>query len=472
MNDQLHLDVLQKDIGTLLEQVRRNSTIEPSLYTKYDVKRGLRNANGTGVTAGITSISSVVGYEVEDGKKIPTEGHLLYRGIDLADLVEGFEKEGRLGYEEVAYLLLFGVLPSDKDLNFFTHRLSERRNFPTNFKEDCILKIPSQNIMNKLQRLILALYSYDSNPDDISLEKVLAQSIDLIAKAPLMIAYAYQAREHYFNKASLVLHQPLENASTAENILHLTRTDSDFTRLEAEVLDLCLCVQADHGAGNNSCFANHVVSSSGTDTYSAISTAIGSLKGPRHGSANMKVFNMMKDISTHVKDWNNDTELCNYLYKILRKEAFDGTGLIYGMGHAVYTLSDPRATLLKKKAESLAKNSEYEAEFKLITNVERLTKKLLKEIKGEDYNICANVDLYTGIIYHILGLKEDMFTPIFACARMSGWCAHRLEQILDNKIIRPAYVYLNKNNLKYVPLSERIDSGEYIRRLELTKENN
>ena len=463
MRDQLNLEEIQQNIGTLLDQVRRNSTIDPSLYLEYDVKRGLRNANGTGINAGITSISSVVGYEVEDGKKMPIEGHLLYRGIDLADLIKGFEEEKRFGYEEVAYLLLFGVLPSENDLALFTNRLSHRRNFPSNFKEDCILKIPSPSIMNKLQRLILALYSYDSNPDDISLEKVLAQSIDLIAKAPLMIAYAYQAREHYYNKASLVFHQPLENASTAENILHLTRTDSEFTRLEAEVLDLCLCVQADHGAGNNSCFANHVVSSSGTDTYSAISTAIGSLKGPRHGSANMKVFNMMQDISSHVKDWNNDSELSDYLYKILKKEAFDKTGLIYGMGHAVYTLSDPRATILKKKAGELAKGSPYEEEYNLITNVERLTKVLLKELKGENYTICANVDLYTGIIYHILGLKEDMFTPIFACARMSGWCAHRLEQILDNKIMRPAYVYLNKNNLKYVPLASRIDSAEFLR---------
>lgn len=461
MSDQLNLGALQCNIGALLDKVKENSTIDPSLYLEYDVKRGLRNANGTGVKAGITSISSVVGYTEEEGKKIPMEGHLLYRGIDLADLMAGFERENRLGYEEVAYLLLFGVLPSKNDLTVFTHLLSDRRNFPTNFKEDCILKIPSHSIMNKLQRLILALYSYDVDPDDISLKKVLAQSIDLIAKAPLMIAYAYQAREHYYNKASLIFHQPLENASTAENILHLTRTDSEFTRLEAEVLDLCLCVQADHGAGNNSCFANHVVSSSGTDTYSAISTAIGSLKGPRHGSANMKVFNMMKDISTHVKDWNNDTELRDYLYKILKKEAFDKTGLIYGMGHAVYTLSDPRATLLKHKAGELAKGSPYEAEYNLITNVERLTKGLLKELKGPDYTICANVDLYTGIIYHILGLKEDMFTPIFACARMSGWCAHRLEQILDSKIMRPAYVYLNKNNLSYIPLEEREDNADF-----------
>ncbi len=458
MSNHLNYSELQSQVSDLLTFVRKNNAIEPEVFEKYNVKRGLRNKNGTGVLVGMTRISDVVGYKIEDNKKVAIEGSLLYRGIPLGDLVQGFEEEERFGYEEIAYLLLFGQLPTEKSLLHFTHLLSHRRNFPQNFKEDVILKTPSKNVMNKLQSIILALYTYDDQPDDISLDKVLAQSIDLIAKVPLMLAYAYQAKRHYFDGKSLVLHQPLPSAGTAENILHLIRTDSHYTMLEAEILDLLLCVQADHGGGNNSAFATHVVSSSGTDTYSAIATAIGSLKGPRHGGANQKVHWMLEDIKKNVKDWKNESELRDYLLRIMNKQAYDGTGLIYGMGHAVYTKSDPRAELLKNKAERLAMRTNHLAEYELINDIARLTKELMMERKGPDFSICANVDLYTGVIFEMLGINEDLYTPLFATARMVGWCAHRLEQIMDSKIMRPGYVYVPTNNLHYRPISERSSS--------------
>ncbi len=451
----LNYNELRLQVGDLLEHVRKNNAIEPEVFEKYNVKRGLRNKNGTGVLVGMTRISDVTGYKIEDGKKIPVEGTLTYRGIPLDDLVKGFEEEERFGYEEIAYLLLFGHLPTEKSLLHFTHLLSHRRNFPHNFKEDVILKTPSNNIMNKLQSIILALYTYDDKPDDLSLDKVLAQSIDLVAKVPLMLAYAYQAKRHYFDNKSLVLHQPLDSAGTAENILHLIRQDSHYTKLEAELLDILLCVQADHGGGNNSAFATHVVSSSGTDTYSAIATAIGSLKGPLHGGANQRVHWMLEDIKKNVKDWKNETELRNYLLKIMAGEAYDGSGLIYGMGHAVYTKTDPRAELLKNKAHHLAVRTDHIPEYELIVDIARLTQDIMRERKGEDFYICANVDLYTGVIFEMLGIDEDLYTPLFAAARMVGWCAHRLEQIMDSKIMRPAYVYVPTNNLVYTPIAER-----------------
>ena len=455
MAHDLHYDELRKQISDLIAYVRQNNAIEPSVFEKYNVKRGLRNKNCTGVLVGMTRISDVVGYAIEDGKKIPVKGQLKYRGIPLDDLINGFIEEERYGYEEVAYLLLFGLLPTEKSLLHFNQLLSQRRNFPATFKEDVILKTPSRNIMNKLQSIILALYTYDDNPDDVSLDKLLAQSIDLIAKVPLMLAYAYQAKRHYFDNKSLILHQPLIDGGTAENILHLTRPDSHFTRQEAEMLDLLLCVQADNGGGNNSAFATHVVSSSGTDTYSAITTAIGSLKGPRHGGANQRVHQMVEDIKGHVKDWKNEKELRAYLEKIIDGKAFDGSGLIYGMGHAVYTKTDPRAELLQDKARALAERTNHLPEYELITDIARLTQAILKDRKGPDYDICANVDLYTGVIFDMLGIDEDLYTPLFAAARMVGWCAHRMEQVMDSKIMRPAYVYLPSNNLTYTPIADR-----------------
>lgn len=349
MTNSLKYGALRASIADQVHFLTENNIIDPALYAKYDIKRGLRNANGTGVLVGITRISDVVGYTTKNGKKIPCEGRLLYRGISINDLINGFVRENRQGYEEIVYLLLFGQLPNKHALGHFSSILDLRRTLPDTFKEDVIFKAPSPNVMNQLQRNILTLYSYDENPDDIELGKVLAQSIDLIAKMPVMMAYSYAAKEHYFERKSLIIHQPLESGSTAENILHLIRPNSEYTALEAQILDMCLCLQADHGGGNNSAFATHVVSSSGTDTYSAIATAIGSLKGPRHGAANQRAHAMIKDIQTNVKHWDSDEEVRDYLNRILEKKAFDGSGLIYGMGHAVYTLSDPRADLLKKK---------------------------------------------------------------------------------------------------------------------------
>lgn len=451
----LEIDKLRASIASKIHYLKENNSIAPELYAQYDIKRGLRNANGTGVLVGITRISEVRGYTVENGKKIPCEGQLMYRGIPITDLVGGFERENRLGFEEVVHLLLFGSLPNRQELDWFCGTLQRRRTFPDNFKEDIFLRIPSRNLMNKLQRVVLSLYSYDEDPDNIELGNVLAQCLDLIAKMPLMVAYAYAAKEHYFNDKSLIMHQPLAGGSTAENILHLIRKDSEFTPLEAKILDLCLILQADHGGGNNSAFATHVVSSSGTDTYSAIATAIGSLKGPRHGAANQRAHAMVKDIQTHVQHWNDDGEVADYLRKILAGEAFDRSGLIYGMGHAVYTLSDPRAELLKDKAAALAKETGFEAQYDLLDRITRMTREILRERKGPDFNICPNIDLYTGLIYEMMGIQADLFTPLFATARVAGWSAHRLEQVMDSKIMRPGYFYLDANDLTYAPLDER-----------------
>lgn len=453
----LEIDKLRDSIANRMHYLRENNSIAPELYSQYNIKRGLRNANGTGVLVGITRISEVKGYNVENGVIVPCEGQLMYRGIPIHDLVEGFEKENRLGFEEIIHLLLFGLLPSRMELDSFCRILQRRRELPQNFKEDSILKIPSKNLMNKLQRIILTLYSYDEDPDNIELGNVLAQCVDLIAKIPLMVAYAYASKEHYFNHKSLIMHQPLATGSTAENILHLIRPDSQYTELEAKILDLCLCLQADHGGGNNSAFSTHVVSSSGTDTYSAMATAVGSLKGPRHGAANQRAHAMVKDIQAHVKNWNSDGEVADYLRKILAGDAFDHSGLIYGMGHAVYTLSDPRAEILRERSSALAKEKGFEDQFNLLGRITNLTRELMKERKGLDFNICPNIDLYTGLIYEMMGIEEDLFTPLFATARIAGWSAHRLEQIMDSKIMRPAYLYLDSNDLSYAPLDARID---------------
>lgn len=433
-----------------VKYLKTNSYIDPSLYQEHNIKRGLRNSNGTGVLVGITKVSNVVGYQIDSGMKIPVEGKLFYRGISLTDLLNNYTKEDRFGFEEVTFLLLFGKLPSREELSNFKQILEDLRQLPNSFAEDVILKTPSDNIMNKLQRTILSLYSYDNNPEDTSLGNVLRQSVNLIAKMPLLISYAYMAKRHYFEGDSLVIHKPIDGGA-AENILHLIRADRVYSKEEAQLLDTMLIVHADHGGGNNSAFATHVVSSSGTDTYSAISTSIGSLKGPKHGGANLMVTSMIKDIKETVPNWQSRDAVMDYLRGILRKERFNKTGLIYGMGHAVYTYSDPRAVLLKEKAESLARHKGFDDDFELLENIESGTKELMEE-KGR--LICANLDLYAGLVYQMLGIDRDLYTPIFAMARLSGWCAHRLEQIQDDKIMRPAYVTLTRPR-PYISINKR-----------------
>ncbi len=435
----------------LLREVEKNTYIDNALYDEYSVKRGLRNKNGTGVLVGITNVASVEGYTVENGEKIPAEGKLYYRGISINEIIENFQKEDRFGFEEVIFLLLFGSLPSREDLDEFGSILGDNRSLHTDFTQDVLLKLPSKNVMNKLQRAILTMYSYDENPDDLSLENNIIQSLNIISKMPMMIAYSFQMMKHYFEGKSLVIHNPRADKSTAENMLHLIRRDGEYSDLEAKLLDLCLVVQADHGGGNNSAFATHVVSSTGTDIYSAMATAIGSLKGPKHGGANHKVETMKEDIMANCR-YRDTVELESYLRKILGKQAFDGKGLIYGMGHAVYTLSDPRTAILKQMAGKLAEDKGKMEEFELLHNIETITAKIFKEDKNKI--ISSNVDLYSGFVYKILGIDDALYTPMFALARMAGWCAHRLEQIRDDKIIRPAYVSNYRNNV-YVPIWER-----------------
>ncbi|MBR0469778.1 MAG: citrate/2-methylcitrate synthase [Clostridia bacterium] len=427
------------------------------LFKEYEVKRGLRNDDGTGVMAGLTSVGSVIGYEMIDGKKVPIEGHLRYRGYDLADLVRNAEKEQRFGYEEVAYLLLFGELPNKETLADFSHLLGIMRPLPEGFTEDMILKAPSSNIMNKIARAVLASYSYDSNPDDISVGNILRQSIELIARFPVMAAYGYQAKSHYHDGNSLYLHTPQKDLSTAENFLYMLRPDNKFTKEEAEMLDVLLMVHAEHGGGNNSAFTTRVVSSSDTDTYSAIAAAVGSLKGPKHGGANAKVIGMMEEIKANVRDWADDEELSAYLTKILKREAYDGSGLIYGMGHAIYTYSDPRCVLLKEKAEGLVRlNPKYEKEFNLYKSIERLTPELFARVRNNNNKVmCANVDMYSGFVYKMLGIPSEMYTPLFAISRIVGWSAHRLEEVIGcGRIIRPAYKSIIGTK-EYVGINDR-----------------
>jgi citrate synthase len=434
--------------------IEERNTIDPKLYPQHNIKRGLRNENGTGVLVGITRVGSVIGYRKENDVKIPTEGRLYYRGYDLFDLVNGFQKEQRLGFEETIYLLLFGKCPNAQELAEFNQALEDRRDLPKQYKEDVIIKIPAPNIMNKLQRAILTLYSYDDNPDDVSVNNVLRQSIDLIAKLPLLAAYSYQVKRHSFNHESLVIHRPIKGVGTAENFLHLIRPDGKYTREEVETLDLLLVLQAEHGGGNNSSFATHVVSSTGTDTYAAISTALGSLKGPKHGGANKMVAEMFADIKAKVGLNYTEEELRVYLRKILSKEAFDQKGLLYGLGHAVYTLSDPRAVILKQKAEELALHKDRIKEYNLYADIERIGCELLNEKVKNDNAMAANVDFYAGFVMDMLNIPEDLYTPVFAISRIAGWSAHRLEQILDDKIMRPAYITLGDEQT-YYPLEER-----------------
>jgi len=430
------------------------SKIDPDLYSRYNVKRGLRNSDGSGVLVGLTGVGDVHGYIVDEGEASPVEGRLRYRGIDVKDLTVGFQNEKRFGFEETAFLLMFGYLPEKDELADFTNSLATNRELPEGFKENMIFRAPSKDIMNKIARSVLTLYSYDDNPEDRSIKNVLRQCIELIARFPVLVAYGFQAKQHYFEGSSLYIHNQQENLSTAENFLSIVRPNKEYTRTEAEILDLALVLHAEHGGGNNSTFTVHVVASTDTDTYSSIGAAVGSLKGPKHGGANHSVSMMMQDILTNVKEVSNESALKEYIRKIFRKEAFDRTGLIYGMGHAVYSLSDPRAILLKAKAKELAKEKGREEEFSLYEEVERLGKIVFEEEKGSKV-ICANIDFYSGFVYDMLGIHPDLHTPIFAMARIAGWASHLIEEIVSGgRIMRPAYKYVLPPQ-KYVPLNER-----------------
>ncbi len=446
----------EKDaLSILCDTYQKNNAIDTRYFEKFSVKRGLRNADGSGVMAGLTNICNVHGYVISEGEREPDEGRLIYRGIDVTDLTAGCVKEQRFGFEEVAYLLLLGKLPDKDELARFNRMLADRRNLPGSFSDDNIIKVPSPNIMNSLARSVLALYSYDENPDDISLPNVLRQSMELIARLPTVMVYAYQVQRRHYNNESMVFHPLNPGHSVAEAILSCLRDDRQFTAEEARLLDLCLLLHAEHGGGNNSTFACRVLSSSNTDTYSAVSSAIGSLKGPRHGGANIKVCEMLEYLKSGVKNWDDDDEIAEFLRKIIRKEEGDRSGLIYGMGHAVYTLSDPRAVILKENARTLAENKGLDGEFRLLEAVERLTPSVFAQVKGGAKTICANVDLYSGLVYRALGIPADLFTPIFAIARITGWCAHRLEEIYTGgRIIRPAYKSVCHSK-SYIPLGER-----------------
>jgi len=444
-------DTLEK-LALMSEQ---SSMIDNGLYRKYNVKRGLRNEDHTGVLVGLTHVGDVVGYEKGGGAIKPIHGKLLYRGIQLRDIVHGFQQDERLGFDEIVFLLLFGRLPAQRELELFSSYLAELRNLPENFTEDMILKLKGKDIMNMLARCVLALYTLDDNADDLSTLNILKQSINLIAKFPTIIAYSYNAMRHRYHHKHLAIRYPKQHLGTAEDFLYMLKGRKKYTPLDAKTLDLVLVLHAEHGGGNNSSFTTQVVSSSGTDTYSAIAAAIGSLKGPLHGGANLKVMNMMDDIKKNIGNWRDDHEVSDYLGKILKKEAFDKSGKIYGLGHAVYTLSDPRAVLLKQQARELANEKDRLDEFELHTAIERLAPKVFSEFKGDNTAISANVDFYSGFVYDCLGIPQEVYISLFAMARIAGWCAHRLEELISSrKIIRPAYKNV-AGTLRYIPLAER-----------------
>ena len=432
-----------------------NDPIDPALYKKYDVKRGLRNENGTGVLVGLTHIGDVVGYEIKDGQKIAVPGRLVYRGYNVEELIKDAEKNKQFGYEQCAYLLLFGELPTKDQLERFNNYLGKYRALPNNFVEDMIMKAPSNNIMNKMARGVLASYSYDDDPENRNIGNIVKQCVQLIARFSTLAAYGYQAKRRYYDNKSMFIHNPKPELSTSENFLRLIRSDKQYSRLEAETLDLALILHAEHGGGNNSSLTVHVVSSADTDTYSAIAAAIGSLKGSRHGGANIRVVEMMDDIKANVKDWSSEKEVSDYIRKIATKEAFDHSGLVYGMGHAVYTINDPREVLLKAKAKELAKEKGCMEEFELYDLIERVTPGIIQEVHNSDKRICANVDLYSGFVYTMLNIPRELFTPIFAISRIAGWSAHRIEEIVSGgRIYRPAYKNVMSER-EFIPFSER-----------------
>ena len=445
-----------EELALLCDEYHDNNFIDPKVCDALGVKRGLRNPDGTGVLAGLTNICDVIGYERKDGKVIPIDGKLIYRGIDLQTLVNEAITKDRFLYEEVIWLLLFGTLPTEDHLNKFKALIDEHRRLPAGFANSMIMAAPSPNIMNKMARSVLAMYSYDENADNTSLENILTQSVNLIAELPTMMVYAWQTKRHVFDDESLYFHYPKKGLSTAEHILATYRPDQQYTHEEAKLLDLCLVVHADHGGGNNSTFTDRVLSSTGTDTYSAIASAICSLKGPKHGGANLQVMHQLDDMLAHIKDVYDDEEVKEYLRKIMRREAGDHSGLIYGMGHAVYTISDPRAQILKEQCRPLAYKKGLKEQFDLLCSVERLAPEVFREFKGGSKNVCANMDMFSGMIYRTLGISEDLYTPFFAIARCAGWCAHRMEEVeFSNRIIRPAYRYIGSEYQEYVPIEDR-----------------
>ena len=444
------------ELEELAEKSYRNDLIDPELFTLYDVKRGLRDLNGKGVLAGLTNISDVCATKEVNGERIPAHGNLYYRGINVKELVKGFTTEKRFGFEECTYLLLFGELPNARQLASFQELLGNYRSLPPSFVRDVIMKKPSKDMMNTLARSVLTLYSYDENADDVSLPNVLRQCIQLISAFPLMAIYGYQAYSHYHENDSLYIHQPDPNLSTAENILHLLRPDSRYTPLEAQILDVALVVHMEHGGGNNSTFTTHVVTSSMTDTYATIAAALGSLKGPRHGGANIKVVQMFEDMKEKVSDWTNEGQVADYLNALLNKKAFDQAGLIYGVGHAIYSLSDPRAVIFKSFVEKLSEEKGMHEEFALYDLVERLAPEVISSHRKMYKGVSVNVDFYSGFVYRMLNLPLELYTPIFAIARIAGWSAHRLEELANNsKIIRPAYRPIVEQDLPYIPLQQR-----------------
>jgi len=445
-------------MGSAIDQIGEMSSdvyIDPELFTKFNVKRGLRNADGTGVLAGLTRIGDVHGYMIDAGEKVAVDGKLFYRGIDVEDIVAAGQREERFCFEETIYLLIFGQLPNREQLNDFTELVGNCRILPRNFVDDAIMRFPSHDIMNQLARCVLTLYSYDDDPENQSAENVLRQSLELISRFPTIVAYSYMAKKHYFDHESLVIHLPDASCSSAEALLSLIRSDQKYTRYEAELLDLALVLHAEHGGGNNSTFAVHLVSSADTDTFSSIAAGIGSLKGFKHGGANAKVIGMMDDIMRNVKNWESEEEVSAYLTKILKGEAYDGSKLIYGQGHAVYTITDPRASLLRDKAAALAEEKGFLKELDLYRLIERLVPVVFKKVKGSDKDICTNVDFYSGFVYKMLGIPPELNTPIFAISRIAGWCAHRLEEIIaGGRIIRPAYKCV-QSHIGYTDINKR-----------------
>ncbi len=443
------------EINLLTKKMTDNSIIDPSLYSKYNVKRGLRDLDGKGVLTGLTDISTIIQNKEVDGKLVPCDGELYYRGYNVNDIIKGITDDNRFGFEEVVYLLLFGEMPNPKELHDFKELLVQYRTLPQNFVRDVILKAPSEDMMNSIARSVLTLFCYDTNPNDTSINNVLRQCVQLISVFPLLSVYGYHAYNHYLRDKSLYIHRADPSMSTAEVILSLLRPDRKYTPLEAKVLDMALILHMEHGGGNNSTFTTHVVTSSGTDTYSAMAAALASLKGPKHGGANVKVFYMFEDLKKHVRDWNDDEAITNYLEKLLDKQAFDCKGLIYGMGHAVYTISDPRQVILKGSVQKLAEAEGYDDEFNLYEKVERLAPEVIAKKRKIYKGVAANVDFYSGLLYSMLKIPCELYTPLFATARIAGWSAHRLEELVNpGKIIRPAYMSIS-NEKQYVPLEDR-----------------
>lgn len=443
------------EILEFAELCRKNGAIDAELYSRHKVNRGLRDLNGKGVLTGLTEISDIQSSKIVDGRSVPCAGELRYRGFNIYDIVSGFMKEKRFGFEEATYLLLFGDLPSASKLQGFSELLANYRTLPTSFVRDIIMKAPSRDMMNTLARSVLTLYAYDNRADDVSVPNVLRQCLQLIALFPLLAVYGYQAYSHYHDGNSLYIHSPQPDLSAAENILYILRPDSQYTELEAHILDLALVLHAEHGGGNNSTFTTHVVSSSGTDTYSAVAASLGSLKGPKHGGANIKVVQMFKDMKQNLKDWTDESGIRDYLRKLLHKEAFDRAGLIYGMGHAVYSLSDPRATIFKNFVKSLSEEKGLGEEYALYTLVERLAPEIIAEERRIYKGVSANIDFYSGFVYSMLNLPLELYTPIFAISRITGWSAHRIEELVNGgKIIRPAYMSVSDRRA-YSALAER-----------------